>query len=86
MRKAIAVSAMLAFVALSPAYAQDDKAKDWCTDAHMKTMDAEVGKITDATKKKAVQGHLDASKAAFKKNDMAGCVKSMEAAHKAMGS
>lgn len=62
-----------------------DKAKEWCTAAHMKEMDAQVDKITDSKKRKSAQEHLDESKAAFKKNDTAGCVNHMELAHKVMG-
>lgn len=87
MRKATLIAAVaVAAIAISPAFAQEtaDKSKDWCTDAHMKEMDTKVSAITDATKKKAVQTHLDMSKAAFKKGDMKGCVEHMEQAHDAM--
>ena len=77
-------SVVAAFVgiaaALSPAYAQD-----LCTDAHMKQMDDMIAKMTDATKQKEATTALDMSKAAMKKGDKAGCMKHMEAAHKAMG-
>ena len=61
------------------------KAKEWCTDDHMKVMDDQVGKMTDASKKKTATKELDKSKAAMKKGDMKGCVAHMEKAHKAMG-
>jgi hypothetical protein len=51
----------------------------------MAQMDAQVAKMTDATKKKAAQEHLQASKDAMKKGDTAGCIKHMEEAHKSMG-
>ena len=88
MLKTIAISAAMAVALAGPAYAQEktaaDKAKEFCTDAHMKEMDTKVSAITDADKKKSVTMHLDMSKAAFKKGDNDGCVKHMEAAHKAM--
>jgi hypothetical protein len=64
-------------MAPAPAYAQDKEA--WCTDAHMKQMDAKVAKMTDA------KMHLSESKAAMKKKDTTGCIEHMEEAHKAMG-
>jgi hypothetical protein len=48
-------------------------------------MDAKVAAMTDATKKKSAQKHLDASKAAMKGGDTAGCIKHMKEAHKEMG-
>ena len=83
------VSGAAAFVV--PAIAADapapaaDKSAEWCTDAHMKTMDEGVGKMTDATKKKEAMMHLDKSKEAMGKKDMAGCAQHMTEAHKAMG-
>lgn len=38
-------------IACLPASAQD-KAKDWCTNAHMQKMQSTIGKMTDAAKKK----------------------------------
>ena len=73
-------AAFLAIAVLSPAYAQD-----LCNDAHMKQMDDMIAKMTDATKQKEATTALDMSKAAMKKGDKAGCMKHMEAAHKAMG-
>ncbi|HVX35964.1 MAG TPA: hypothetical protein VHC71_07070 [Hyphomicrobium sp.] len=67
-----------------PAFAQD-KAKEWCTSAHMQQMQSTIGKMTDAAKKKEAKSHLTMSKAAMKAKDMDGCVKHMEQAHKAMG-
>ena len=83
MFKAPILLAFLAITAVSTAYAQDHK--DWCTDAHMKQMDADVAKMTDAEKQKSAQMHLDLSKAEMKKDNIPGCVKHMEEAHKAMG-
>jgi len=77
----IGLAAFLAIAALSPAYA----AQDLCNDAHMKQMDDMIAKMTDATKQKEATTALDMSKAAMKKGDKAGCMKHMEAAHKAMG-
>ena len=74
-------AAFLAIAVLSPAYA----AQDLCNDAHMKQMDNMIAKMTDATKQKEATTALDMSKAAMKKGDKAGCMKHMEAAHKAMG-
>ena len=77
----IGLAAFLAIAALSPAYA----AQDLCNDAHMKQMDDMIAKMTDATKQKEATAALDMSKAAMKKGDKAGCMKHMEAVHKAMG-
>jgi hypothetical protein len=77
--------AALATVALIPAYAEDDKAKTWCTDAHMQQMDDSIAKMTDAEKQKEAQSHLAMSKSAMQNGDMKGCVEHMEATHKAMG-
>ena len=76
--------AFAAFLICAPAAAQD-KAKDWCTDAHMKQMDDDIAKMSDAKKQKEAKEHLAMSKDAMKAKDMDGCVKHMEAAHKAMG-
>lgn len=85
MLKAPLVAVFVAAAACAaPAYAQD-KAKDWCTDAHMKQMDGSIAKMTDAAKQKEAKSHLEESKTAMKAKDNAGCVKHMEAAHKAMG-
>jgi hypothetical protein len=81
MLKASVLAAFLAVAALSPTYA----AQDLCNDAHMKQMDDMIAKMTDATKQKEATTALDMSKAAMKKGDKAGCMKHMEAAHKAMG-
>jgi hypothetical protein len=77
----IGLAAFLVIAALSPAYA----AQDLCNDAHMKQMDDMIAKMTDATKQKEATTALDMSKAAMKKGDKAGCMKHMEAAHRAMG-
>lgn len=75
--------AFLAITAAGTAYAQDHKG--WCTDAHMKKMDAMIAKMTNSEKQKSAQMHLDLSKAEMKKNNTPGCVKHMQEAHKAMG-
>jgi hypothetical protein len=85
MRRIAPLAVLLAAILLAPAYAQEDKAKEWCTDAHMQKMDASIAKMTDAAKKKEAEAHLAMSKAAMQNNDMDGCVKHMEEAHKAMG-
>ena len=84
MLKAPLIAAFAALTLCVPAVAQD-KAKDWCTDAHMKQMDADIAKMSDAKKQKEAQEHLTMSKDAMKAKDMDGCVLHMEAAHKAMG-
>jgi opacity protein-like surface antigen len=83
MLKAFLALALLVALAAGSAQAADQK--EWCTDAHMAEMDADVAKMADAKKKKSAQMHLDMSKAAMKKNDTAGCIKHMEETHKAMG-
>ena len=92
-RKSLVLAAILSGTAafVVPAIAADapapaaDKSAEWCTDAHMKTMDEGVGKMTDAAKKKEAMMHLDMSKEAMKKKDMAGCAQHMTEAHKSMG-
>ena len=81
MLKASFVAVFLTTMAFSPAFA----AQDLCNDAHMKQMDDMIAKMTDATKQKEATTALDMSKATMKKGDKAGCMKHMEAAHKAMG-
>ena len=81
--KAPLLAAFAVALAITPAHAQDNK--DWCTDAHMKVMDSKVAAMTDAAKKKSAQTHLDASKAAMKAGDTAGCIAAMKEAHKDMG-
>jgi len=81
MFKTSLVTAFLAVMVLSPAYA----AQDLCNDAHMKQMDDMIAKMTDAAKKKEATMHLDMSKAEMKKGNTAGCMEHMEEAHKAMG-
>ena len=81
--RALFAAGFMTLMALVPAYGQDKNA--WCTDDHMKQMDADVAKMTDAKMQKSAKMHLDQSKAAMKKKDMAGCIKHMEEAHKAMG-
>jgi hypothetical protein len=83
MLKAPMLAAFVVAATFVPALAQDNK--DWCTDAHMKVMDSKVAAMTDAAKKKSAQTHLDASKAAMKAGDTAGCIAAMKEAHKDMG-
>ena len=91
--KSLALAAVLSGAAafVIPAIAADapapaaDKSAEWCTDAHMKTMDEGVGKMTDAAKKKEAMMHLDMSKEAMKKSDMPGCAQHMTEVHKSMG-
>jgi hypothetical protein len=81
MFKTSLVTAFLAVMIFSPAYA----AQDLCNDAHMKQMDEMIAKITDAAKKKEATMHLDMSKAEMKKGNTAECMNHMDEAHKAMG-
>ena len=87
MLRAPLVAVFVALMALVPAYGQEkmDMGKEWCTDAHMKQMDADIAKMSDAAKQKEATSHLAMSKDAMKAKDTAGCVKHMEATHKAMG-
>jgi hypothetical protein len=80
MLKTLAVATFVATISLSPAYAAGE-----CTEAHMKQMDDMIAKMSDAAKKKEATMHLDMSKAEMKKGNEAGCMKHMNAAHKAMG-
>ena len=86
MLKAPVIAAFMAVMACAPAYAQEkvDKVKEWCTDAHMKQMDDDIAKMTDAAKKKEATNHLAMSKEEMKKKNTEGCVKHMEATHEAM--
>ena len=84
MFKVPAAAAFVVAISCVPALAQD-KAKEWCTDAHMEQMDADIAKMTDAAKQKEAKSHLAMSKDAMKAKDMDGCVKHMEETHKAMG-
>ena len=81
--KVLFAACFVALMALMPAYGQDKEA--WCTTDHMKQMDAEVAKMTDGKMQKSAKMHLSQSEAAMKKKDIAGCIKHMEEAHKAMG-
>lgn len=83
MSKISVCAAVVAGLALTPAYGQDNK--DWCTAAHMKEMDQKIAQMTDAYKKKEATTHLDQSKAAMDKGDTAGCIEHMKQAHEAMG-
>jgi hypothetical protein len=87
MLKAPLIAAVAAFALCAPVAAQEkmDKSKEWCTDAHMKQMDDDIAKMTDAKKQKEAKDHLTMSKDAMKAKDMDGCVTHMDAAHKAMG-
>ena len=87
MLKAPLIAAFVAVMTCVPVYAQEkkDMGKEWCTDAHMKQMDDDIAKMTDAAKKKEATNHLAMSKDAMKAKDTAGCVKHMEETHKAMG-
>jgi hypothetical protein len=85
MRVTSCTVALLALLVTVPVYGQEDTAKEWCTDAHMAEMDAQISKLSDADKRKSATMHLDMSKAAMKKKDMDGCIKHMEEAHSAMG-
>jgi len=76
-------AAMVVAMTMAPAGAQADKS--WCTDDHMQKMDSMIAEMTDATKKKSAQEHLDASKAAMKSGDTDGCVAAMKLAHTDMG-
>lgn len=80
MIKTSLAAAFIIVMGLSYAYAQD-----LCNDAHMKQMDQMIAKMTDAAKQKEATAALDQSKAAMKAGDTAGCMKYMDAAHKAMG-
>ena len=82
MSKTIAISAVVAMIALAPAYGAAPKE---CTDSHMKQMDSMIAKMTDAAKKKEATTALDMSKAEMKKGNMEGCMKYMKQAHTAMG-
>ena len=73
MRKILFIAAFIAGAALVPAYGQEDKAKTWCTDAHMQQMDDSIAKMTDAEKQKEAESHLAMSKEAMQNKDMNGC-------------
>jgi cytochrome c-type biogenesis protein CcmH/NrfG len=83
------IAVLVTATVLAPAYAQEDnaqdKAKAWCTDAHMQQMDESIAKMTDAAKQKEANSHLVMSKEAMQNNDMEGCVQHMEETHKSMG-
>jgi hypothetical protein len=84
MLRVTVLAALMIAIGCLPAHAQD-KAKEWCTNAHMEQMKSQIGKMTDAAKKKEANSHLAMSKAAMKAKDMDGCVKHMEEVHQAMG-
>jgi hypothetical protein len=85
MRGIALITVGLSACLLVPAYAADDKAKEWCTDAHMQKMDGMIAKMTDAAKKKDAELQFSLSKTAMQGGDMPGCVEHMKEAHKAMG-
>jgi hypothetical protein len=76
----MSLAALIAAMALSPAYAAD-----LCTDAHMTQMDGMIAKMTDAAKQKEATAALDKSKAAMKAGNKTECMKYMDQTHKAMG-
>jgi hypothetical protein len=80
MLKATFLAAILASMAISPAFAED-----MCNDSHMKQMDGMITKMTDPAKQKEATAALDQSKAAMKAGNNAECMKYMAEAHKAMG-
>lgn len=82
-RMIVLAASMIAIGSL--AASAQDKAKEWCTNAHMKQMNSQIDKMADAAKKKEAKNHLAMSKAAMKAKDMDGCVKHMEETHQAMG-
>ena len=81
MLKTFLAAAVAALIAACPAYA----AQDLCNDAHMKQMDKMIAGMTDAAKQKEATAALDQSKAAMQKGDTSGCMKYMDATHKALG-
>ena len=81
--KVLSAAGFVALMALMPAYGQDKEA--WCTTDHMKQMDAQVAKMTDAKMQKTAKMNLSQSEAAMNKKDWAGCITHMEDAHKALG-
>jgi hypothetical protein len=85
MRATTLAALLLTTATLLPAYAAEDKAKEWCTETHMKKMDDMAAKMTDAAKQKDAQSELTMSRGAMDNEDMAGCVMHMENAHTAMG-
>ena len=85
MRGTLFISVLATAIMLVPAYGAEDKAKEWCTDAHMQQMEDSIAKMTDAAKQKEAESHLAMSKGAMQSNDMKGCVQHMEETHKAMG-
>jgi hypothetical protein len=80
MAKAIVIAALVAIMAVAPAYSVPRE----CTDPHMKEMDAMIAKMTDRTKKKEATAALNMSKAEMKKGNIEGCMKYMIDAHTAM--
>lgn len=51
-----------------------------CSEAHMKTMNDSMMKMTDATKKAAAMKEMDMAKTMMTKKDEKGCVMQMEKA------
>ena len=70
-----------ALLAAVPALAQTPGAMTSnCSEAHMKTMNDSMMKMTDATKKAAVMKEMDMAKGMMAKKDEKGCVMQMEKA------
>lgn len=81
MRKVLASLVALSFVGAvaMPALAAEDCA------AQMKTVEAEVAKLTDATKKTKAEGELKEAKAAADKKNEKECMEYVDAAKKTAG-
>jgi hypothetical protein len=71
-----------ALLAAAPALAQAPGAKTSmnCSEAHMKTMNDSMMKMTDASKKAAVMKEMGMAKDMMAKKDEKGCVMQMEKA------
>ena len=68
-----------ALLAAVPALAQTPGAMT-CSEAHMKTMNDSMMKMTDTTKKAAAMKEMDMAKDMMAKKDEKGCVMQMEKA------
>jgi hypothetical protein len=82
MTKIPLIACAVSLFLLSPAFGAKGSL---CNDAHMKQMDSMIAEMKDEAQKKEAMTHLDMSKAEMKKGNDGGCMKHMEAAHKAMG-
>jgi hypothetical protein len=71
-----------ALFAAVPALAQNPAASTGmnCSEAHMKTMNDSMMKMTDATRKTAVMKEMDMAKDMMAKKDEKGCMMQMEKA------